>query len=249
MLQINNISKKLGNFSLKNINFEIEKDEYLVILGPTGTGKTVILELIAGRYEPDNGSIYFKNENLLDKNIEDRNIGFVYQDYVLFPHLTVSENIKFGAKIKNIDTETIDINFNKFVSFFNIKHLLDRFPSTLSGGEQQRVAIARALMISPDLFLLDEPLSALDPHTKNEFKKLLKQIHKELKTTTIHITHDFNEALYLADKIAVVNNGEVVQFGTPKEIFETPNSLFVAKFIGSKNILINNTIKENLKTN
>jgi molybdate transport system ATP-binding protein/molybdate/tungstate transport system ATP-binding protein len=242
MLKINNLSKKLGNFSLKNINMEIEQGEYLVILGPTGTGKTVILELIAGRYQPDKGSIMFKNENLLDKNIENRNIGFVYQDYVLFPHLTVKENIEFGAKIKKIDVKEIDTKLEYFVNIFNIKHLLERFPNTLSGGEQQRVAIARALIVSPELFLLDEPLSALDPHTKTMFQTLLKEIHTDMKTTTIHITHDFNEALYLADKIAVVNNGEVVQFGTPKEIFENPNSLFVANFVGVNNVLIDNVV-------
>ncbi|MEA1975396.1 MAG: ATP-binding cassette domain-containing protein [Bacillota bacterium] len=242
MLKINDLSKKLGNFSLKDINMEIKKGEYLVILGPTGTGKTVILELIAGRYQPDKGSIIFKNENLLDKNIENRNIGFVYQDYVLFPHLTVKENIEFGAKIKKINIEEINTKLKYFVDIFNIKHLLERFPNTLSGGEQQRVAIARALIVSPELFLLDEPLSALDPHTKTMFQTLLKEIHIDMKTTTIHITHDFNEALYLADKIAVVNNGEVVQFGTPKEIFEKPNSLFVANFIGANNVLKDNVV-------
>lgn len=231
MLELKNIYKKLGDFELKNINLQVNKGEYFVILGPTGTGKTVILELIAGLYQPDQGQLFFRNQNFAQLEPEERKVGFVYQDYALFPHLTVQENIEFGIK-ENKNTAELD----ELIKMMDIKNITNRYPATLSGGEQQRTAIARAVVTAPNLLLFDEPLSALDPQTKNLFKKELANLHQLLDTTTIHITHDFTEALYLADRIAVMQDGEIVQVGKPAEIFRSPKSTFVANFVGMENI-------------
>ncbi|QEK13059.1 ATP-binding cassette domain-containing protein [Crassaminicella thermophila] len=232
MLNIEHIYKTLGEFQLKDINFKIKKGEYFVILGPTGTGKSVILETIAGMYKPDKGKIYFDGKEINNLYPEDREVGFVYQDYLLFPHLSVRENIVFGLKRKKFSKKEIKKKLYNIASNFQIEHLLDRKPKTLSGGEQQRVAIARALITSPKILLFDEPLSALDPSTKKKFIDILKEIHKKTESIIIHVTHDFYEALELADKIAVMNKGNMVQIGTPDEIFYKSNSSFVKNFIG-----------------
>ncbi|KNF07919.1 molybdate ABC transporter ATP-binding protein ModC [Gottschalkia purinilytica] len=236
MLKLENVNKKFGTFELKNITLEVKDGEYFVILGPTGTGKTIILETIAGMYSPDSGYLYINN--IIANNIppEDRNIGFVYQDYMLFPHLSVKENILFGLNSKKFSKSYKDRFLNEICDILNIKYLLERSISTLSGGEQQRIAFARAIAINPKILLLDEPMSALDPNTKESFMRELKSIHKTLKTTTIHITHDFNEAMYLADRIGIMFEGQLLQVGTPEEIFYNPKSLLVAKFIGAENI-------------
>lgn len=234
MLKIQNLNKNLGEFTLKNINFQIEKGEYFVLLGPSGTGKSIILETIAGLYKPDSGRIYFNEIDLTNEYPENRGIGFVYQDYVLFPHISVKENIIFGLKQKKLSKSEINKKLDDILSMFNISHLINRKPLTLSGGEKQRVAIARAIITSPKILLMDEPLSSLDPKTKEEFIYMLKDIHNKRKNTVIHVTHDFNEALFLADKIAVINNGTIVEVGTPKEIFKNPTSDFVANFTSAK---------------
>ena len=203
MLKIQHLYKKIGNFQIKDINVEIEKGEYFVILGPTGCGKSIVLETLSGLYKPDEGKIYFDEVELSKEYPENREIGFVYQDYMLFPHLLVKDNIIFGLKQRKIPKNQIEEKLSSVVSMLNISHLIDRRPSTLSGGEKQRVAIARAIITSPKILLMDEPLSSLDPQTKKEFMDMLKDIHDTRKNTVLHVTHDFNEAIYLADRIGV----------------------------------------------
>lgn len=236
MINLYNVSKTLGDFKLNNINLCIEDNEYFVILGPTGTGKTVILEVIAGMYQPDQGEVWLNERNVTAEYPESRHIGFVYQDYMLFPHLNVAENILFALRLKKKRAGNIKQKLDRMTSLLNIEPLLKRYPMTLSGGEQQRVALARALIAEPEVLLLDEPLSALDPRSKQIFQQELKNIHQQIKTTTLHITHDFNEALVLADRMGIMYNGEIVQVGSPEEIFGKPQSQFVAEFVGMENI-------------
>ncbi len=226
MIKINNLKKRIGNFLLKNINLQINKNEYFIILGPNGAGKTLLLELLASFKKYDSGSI----EGI------DKNIGFIYQNLFLFPHLNVYENIGYPLKIKKVKKEIIKEKINLISKKLKIEHLLTRSIENLSGGEKQKVAIARALITEPEIFLLDEPTSSLDNNGKKEIYNILKEIYKEKKVTFIHVTHDFEEALYLADRVAIINNGELIQVGTPEEIFKKPKSKTVADFIGFENL-------------
>ncbi|MDD2620831.1 MAG: ABC transporter ATP-binding protein, partial [Syntrophomonadaceae bacterium] len=187
-------------------------------------------------YKPDQGEVWINERNVTAQYPEQRHIGFVYQDYMLFPHLNVEENILFALKLKKTPSNTMKQKLEQMTVLLNIKPLIKRYPSTLSGGEQQRTALARALVAEPEVLLLDEPLSALDPRSKEIFQQELKNIHQTIKTTTIHITHDFNEALVLADRLGIMCDGEIVQVGNPEEVFQKPCSQFVAEFVGMENI-------------
>ncbi|OYT62660.1 hypothetical protein B6U81_00290 [Thermoplasmatales archaeon ex4484_30] len=235
MIRIESLSKTWGDFSLKNICLEVREGEYFIVLGPTGSGKTLLLELIAGFYYPDKGRIFLKDIDITHLPPKDRGIGFVYQDYMLFPNMNVRDNIAYGIRVKGLEKEVVK-KVEKLANLLGISYLLDRYPSNLSGGEAQRVAIARALAIEPDVLLLDEPLSALDPNLRLEIRKELRKIHKKMRTTTIHVTHSREDAMMLGDKIAVMNEGKIIQVGDAQEIFRRPKSKFVAEFVGVENI-------------
>ena len=237
MIRIENLSNDWKEFKINNINLQVEDSEYFVILGPSGSGKTMLLELIAGMWPLDSGKIYMDNQDITVLPPEKRGIGFVYQNYMLFPHKTVFENIAFGLKVKKIAKEEIKTRVNEMMDLLKISHLADRLPRTLSGGEQQRTALARALIIYPKILLMDEPLSALDRKTRDELMQELKEIHRKFDVTLVHVTHNFDEALMLADRIAIMRNGEISQVGTSTEIFRHPADKFVADFVGAENII------------
>ena len=244
-VQIWELGVDLEEFRLCDVNLDIADGEYFVVLGPTGAGKTVLLETIAGLHRPLRGRVLLAGEDVTQAPPERRGIGFVYQDYVLFPHLSVAGNIAFGLRLRGMSRGDIEERVAAISRLLGIEHLLHRGPGTLSGGEAQRVALARALVVEPRLLLLDEPLSALDPETREGLQRELGRIHRELGTTTIHVTHDFEEAVALGDRIAVLREdrvgdsrreGQIVQVGTPEEIFRRPANEFVARFVGVRNI-------------
>ncbi len=230
-LRIEDLSINLGEFHLRGIFFELEQGEYLNIIGPTGAGKTILLESLIGFWKPDSGRIFLENKDITDQLPEKRRIGIVYQDYALLPHFTVFQNIAYG--LKKIEKRGIREKVHAMASSLGIDHLLHRKPDTLSGGEQQRAALARALVVRPKLLLMDEPLSALDPQTRRETRSLLKRAIKERGTTVIHITHDMKDVWALADKVAIFREGRMLQFGTTEQIFNRPNSKFIADFVGA----------------
>jgi molybdate transport system ATP-binding protein len=236
-VQVRDLWVDLGEFHLQGVALDVAPGEYMVVLGPTGAGKTVLLETIAGLYSPRQGQVLMEGRDVTTVPPERRGIGFVYQDYVLFPHLSVADNIGFGLKLRRQPRALIQQRVSDMARLLSIDHLLHRDPNTLSGGEQQRAVLARALVVEPRLLLLDEPLSALDPATREDLQRELARLHRALGTTTIHVTHDFEEAVALGDRIAVLNAGRIVQVGSPEAIFRKPASEFVARFVGVRNIL------------
>jgi len=204
MIQVKNLCVDLGDFMLSDINLHIKPGEYFVVLGPTGAGKTVLLETIAGLHPIKSGEIRVKGKEVTQLEPEKRNISIVYQDHVLFPHLSVKDNILFGLKIRKHPEQEIQATLDWMTGLLGISHLLHRKPETLSGGERQKVALARALSIKPQVLLLDEPLSALDPETRESVQRELRQLHNQLKVTAIHVTHDFEEAIALGSRIAIL---------------------------------------------
>lgn len=220
---------------LKNINLEIKDGEFFSILGPSGCGKTTLLRMIAGFISPDSGAIYLGDENIVNLAPNKRNVNTIFQKYALFPHLTVYENVAFPLRLKKVDKQTIDKEVRKYIELVDLKEHMFKKPSQLSGGQQQRVSIARALINKPGVLLLDEPLSALDAKLRQNLLIELDNIHEEIGITFIFITHDQQEALSISDRIAVMNKGNILQVGTPAEVYESPADSFVADFIGENN--------------
>jgi len=232
MLEIKNLSVKAGNFRIENLSLKVEKGEYLVLLGPSGSGKSTLLETIAGFRTPERGRVIADGEDITHLPPERRGVAIVYQDYLLFPHLSVYENLAFGLrkKVKSRSAERIEVE--RIARELRITHLLDKPARLLSGGEKQRVAIGRAILSRPRLLLLDEPLSALDAHLRPQLRRLLKKLTKERKITTLHVSHDFADAESLADGVALMLGGRIVERGTFEEVFFEPSTLEGAKFLG-----------------
>jgi len=237
MIEIKNLSMNLGEFSLKDVNLTVGDGEYFVILGPTGAGKTILIECIAGLHRIKRGEIWVNENNITRLTPEERNVGYVPQEYVLFPFLDVAANIAFGLRQAKLTKSEIKEQVKNLANLLGVSHILSRDTRTLSGGEKQRVALARALAPSPKILLLDEPLSALDLQTAKYLRLELQRIHQELEVTTLHITHDQIEAEEIADKIAILDVGRIEQVGRPEEVFFYPESEAVSNFIGTPNIL------------
>lgn len=234
MLRVEGISKQFSDSTISNITFAVNQGDYFMLLGPSGAGKSVILEIIAGLIKPDSGKIYIDDVDITHFSIGKRSVGLVFQDLAVFPHMTVNDNIAFPLRRKGIKGLELKRKSREIAEKFSIDHLLKRNPSTLSGGELQRVALARTLALKPRILLLDEPLSSTDVQLRSGLKALLRNLNREGQTI-IHVTHDYDEAISLGSHVAVVNEGTIVQTGTPVEVFRNPSSEFVAHFGGIKN--------------
>ena len=238
MINLAEVTKSYGSFTaLKKLNLGIAKGEFFTLLGPSGSGKTTTLRLISGFEQPDSGRIEINGQDVANRPPYERNVNTVFQDYALFPHMTVAENIAYGLEAKKIPAAEVKTRTRDALDMVRLGDLAGRKPGQLSGGQKQRVALARAVVNRPDVLLLDEPLGALDLKLRHEMQIELKSIHNDLGITFVYVTHDQEEALTMSDRIAVFNHGEIVQIGAPSEIYERPRNEYVAKFIGLSNIL------------
>ena len=248
-IKLVNLNKSFNNKTvLNNINLEVKEGEIISLLGPSGCGKSTTLKIIAGILDFDKGDILFNDNSIKNTTTKNRNVGIVFREYLLFPHMTVYENIEFGLKMKKIKKSNRDKKVKELIELVKLKDYHNKYPSELSGGQKQRVAIARTLAVNPQVLLLDEPFSNLDINLRQEMREFVSTLQKELKVTTILVTHDKEEALMMSDKIAVMVNGQIKQFDTPSNLYEKPNSKEVANIFGERNYIkgnIHNQIFEN----
>lgn len=240
-IEIQNISKAFGPFrALKNVSLQVPTGELVALLGPSGCGKTTLLRIIAGLEKPDAGSVWFDERDATHESVRSRKVGFVFQHYALFRHMTVFENVAFGLRVRPKSTrpseKEIQEKVHSLLAMVQLDWLADRYPSQLSGGQRQRVALARALAVEPHLLLLDEPFGALDARVRKELRRWLRRLHDELHITSVFVTHDQEEAMELANRVVVMNQGEVVQVGTPEEVYNHPANAFVYHFLGDVNL-------------
>ena len=240
-IQIQHVHKQFGSFqALQDVSLDIEPGELVALLGPSGCGKTTLLRIIAGLETPDSGSILFNGNDTTDVHVRERQVGFVFQHYALFRHMTVFENVAFGLRVrprKDRPSEAaIRAKVHELLGLVQLDWLADRYPSQLSGGQRQRIALARALAVEPKVLLLDEPFGALDAQVRKELRRWLRRLHDELHVTSIFVTHDQEEALEVSDRVVVMNKGRIEQIGSPQEVWEHPASPFVYGFLGDVNL-------------
>lgn len=238
IISIKNAVKKYGsNTVIPDLNALIKDGELFTLLGPSGCGKTTLLRMIAGFNSIEGGDIYFNDTRINDMDPSKRNIGMVFQNYAIFPNMTVRNNVAFGLKNRKLDKETIRTQTEKYLNLMQIMQFADRMPNQLSGGQQQRVALARALVIMPDVLLMDEPLSNLDAKLRLEMRSVIRHTQKDVGITTVYVTHDQEEAMAISDTIAVMKDGVILHVGSPQDIYQRPKNVFVATFIGRTNII------------
>ena len=240
-IEIRNVDKQFGDFqALRDVSLDIRSGELIALLGPSGCGKTTLLRIIAGLESADSGTILFSGEDTTDVHVRDRGVGFVFQHYALFRHMTVFENVAFGLRMKprkeRPKEAVIHEKVHALLKLVQLDWLADRYPAQLSGGQRQRIALARALAVEPKVLLLDEPFGALDAKVRKELRRWLRRLHDELHVTTIFVTHDQEEALEVADRVVVMNQGQVEQSGSPQEVWDHPASPFVYGFLGDVNL-------------
>lgn len=239
---VENVSKQFGTFqAVDQVSLEINSGSLVALLGPSGSGKSTLLRLISGLEMPDSGKIILTGKDATYQSVQERNIGFVFQHYALFKHLTVRQNIAFGLEIRKAPKKKIEGKVEQLLELVQLNGLGDRYPSQLSGGQRQRVALARALAVEPNVLLLDEPFGALDAKVRKDLRAWLRRLHDEVHVTTVFVTHDQEEAMEVSDEIVVMNKGKVEQVGTPAEIYDHPASAFVMSFIGPVNVLPSNS--------
>ncbi|MGI4856238.1 MAG: sulfate/molybdate ABC transporter ATP-binding protein [Janthinobacterium lividum] len=239
-IEVQHINKRFGDFqALNDVSLHIESGELIALLGPSGCGKTTLLRIIAGLEAPDSGQVLFAGEDSTDVHVRERQVGFVFQHYALFRHMTVFDNVAFGLKIKprgeRPSKAEIRDKVHALLKLVQLDWLADRYPSQLSGGQRQRIALARALAVEPKVLLLDEPFGALDAKVRKELRRWLRRLHEDLDVTSIFVTHDQEEALEVADRVVVINRGQIEQSGSPRDVWERPASPFVYGFLGDAN--------------
>lgn len=236
-VQLRSISKRFGGFTaIENIDLDIRSGELVALLGPSGCGKTTTLRMIAGLENPTTGEIHFDDRDVSDLRVQDRNVGMVFQRYALFPHMTVEKNIAFGLSVRGTPRSEISDRLDEIIDVVQLGPFRQRFPAQLSGGQMQRVAIARTLITKPSVLMMDEPLANLDTKLRGEMRRFIRTLQQRLGITTIFVTHDQVEAMELADRIAVIFNGHLAQFGPPEDLYRQPVSVDVADFMGASNI-------------
>lgn len=240
-IAVQHIHKKFGTFTaLNDVSFEVPTGELVALLGPSGSGKTTLLRIIAGLEAAENGSVLFHGEDATQRSVGERRVGFVFQHYALFRHMTVFENVAFGLRVRPRSTRPTESEIRNTVQdllkLVQLEQLAHRYPSQLSGGQRQRIALARALAVKPQVLLLDEPFGALDAQVRKELRRWLRRLHDEMHITSVFVTHDQEEALEVADRVVIMNEGRIEQIGTPEEVYDHPASSFVYHFLGNVNL-------------